>query len=330
MTGLKRNSAWLVCLTAIMLFNTWGLSAQNIKVEARLDSNRLLIGDQVGLHLSAIAPAGTLILWPRIPDTIYNNIQVIDRSKTDTSFSEDKKMMTIHQRLLLTSFDSGFYTLPPIAFRYRVPPDTTTRMEETDMLLLNVNTVAVDTTKTIKPIKGPMKAPLTFRDFLPWILGLLGLGIIVAGVIYYLRRRRKHAPIFNLIQKAPLKPYEIALNNLEDLRGKKIWQAGRYKEYHSELTDILRKYIEEFFAVQALESTTDEIMEGLRDTDRVTPENLQRLRGILTLADLVKFAKERPAGNENEEKLNEGILFVKETIPESVQPEPEPENQKTC
>lgn len=321
---MRRRHCWFI---AVLMLVSSAVAGQDATVEARLDTNRLLIGDQVALHFTFTGPAGTQILWPRLPDTIYDNLQIIERSAPDTTLSQDRRTATIHQRLVLTSFDTGFYSLPPIPFYYRVLPDTTTRVAETSMQLFEVGTVPVDTTKSIKPIKGPIRVPLSFRDILPWLLLGIGLAAVITLVVWYLKRRKKNTPLFTLIPTVELKPHEIALAALGELRQKKIWQAGRYKEYHSELTDILRKYIEERFTVRALESTTDEIMEGMAATRGIRKENLDQLRSILVLADLVKFAKARPVGGENEESLSLGIQFVNETIP-AVQPAvPEPENK---
>jgi hypothetical protein len=319
MKGLKRATFLRLSVFAVILLFTRVASAQYVSVEARLDTTTMLIGDQVTLHFTFTGPAGTQVLWPQIPDTIYQSIQVIGRARPDTSFSTDRKTTTIHQRLLLTSFDSGFFSIPPIPFRYRILPDTITKTAETRMLLLDVKTVAVDTTKAIKPIKGPIRVPITLREILPWILLVLAIAAVVTFIIYYLGRRKKHAPIFNLIPKAELKPHEIALAALASIREKKIWQSGKYKEYYSELTDILRKYIEDRFGVRALESTTDEILEGLLSQAGLDQEALKHLRQILVLADLVKFAKAIPLGGENEESLELGTRFVNETIPTTVQ-----------
>jgi hypothetical protein len=317
MKGMRGSVSLRLCVLAVILSFGSVAFAQDVSVEARLDTTSLLIGDQVALHFTFTAPAGTQVLWPRIPDTIYKSLQVIARAKPDTAVSQDRNTASIHQRLLLTSFDTGFFTIPPIPFRYRILPDTTTKIAETRLLLLDVKTVAVDTTKAIKPIKGPLRVPLTLREVLPWILLVLGIAALATFIIYYVGRRKKHAPIFNLIQKAELKPHEIALEALAHVREKKIWQSGRYKEYHSELTDILRKYIEDQFGVRALESTTDEILEGMLAIGNVGQESLKQLRQILTLADLVKFAKALPLGGENEESLDIGIRFVHDTIPET-------------
>jgi len=284
--------------------------AQSFQAVARLDTNAMLIGDQVKLDLEFSFPEKTLIRWPGIGDTILRSIQIIDRTKIDTSFSKDKKMVKFHQTLLLTSFDSGFYMIPPIRFYYRQPPDTTIKIAQTETLLLKVHTLAVDTTKAIKPIKGPLKVPLTFREVIPFILLGILIILIILGVIYYLKKRKKSEPIFRIRPKIELPPHEIALGELEKLRLKKLWQGGRIKEYHSELTDIVRIYIERRFGIMAMEMTTMEILGSLKGSDHLPGEIMEKLNYMLTLADLVKFAKMQPLPTENDMSMDNAVRFV--------------------
>jgi hypothetical protein len=288
---------------------------QVIKAEAKLDTNAMLIGDQVRLSLGFSVPKDFILKWPDIPDTILGHLQVIARGRMDTSWSVDKKIVSIHQKLVLTSFDSGFFAIPAIRFYYKVPPDTTIRFEQAQTLFLKVNTLAVDTTKEIKPIKGPLHVPLSFREMLPWIL--LGLFLLAAGyaIFYIIRKRRKAEPIFRIRPKIRLLPHELALMEFEKLRVKKLWQAGKIKEYHSELTEILRRYIEDRFQSKAMESTTIEILNDLKDRTEIEPASLSDLGQILTLADMVKFAKQQTLASENEECLSKAIDFVNSTIP---------------
>lgn len=293
---------------------------QDFQASAKLDTTSLLIGDQTDLSLTFKFSTGTKVMWPKIPDTILGNIQVLNRSKIDTAYSKDKKWITLHQVLRVTSFDSGMYTLPPVKFYFRELPDTTLHFSQTGPLILNVHTVRVDTTQAIKPIKGPMKIPITFREMLPWILLGVFVVLVVLMVLYYLKKRKKSEPVFQLKPRIRLQPYEIALAELEKLRTKKLWQGGKIKEYHTEVTEILRRYVEDRFGVMALESTTAEILEGLMRQPDLHRELLDKLSKILTLADLVKFAKVQPLPDENDQSLQRAFEFVNATIarPEDV------------
>jgi hypothetical protein len=302
-----------------LIFGVLGLFStgygQDVVVSAKLDTNAMLIGDHVGLTLKYTGPANSQVLWPFLPDTILGSITIIGRGKIDTVLTADKKGVTYSQELNVTCYDSGFYTVPSIPFRYRMLPDTSSRIAQTTMMLLAVHTVKVDTTQAIKPIIGPLKVPITFREMLPWILAALAVLLLIAGLIWYLNKRRKKQPVFVLKPKVVLSPKEAALREIEKLRMKKLWQAGRVKEYHSELTEILRKYIEGRFQVPALEQTSSEISESLSNQAGCPKQALDRLSHLLVLADMVKFAKVQPLPAENEKSLSEGIEFVHETTP---------------
>jgi hypothetical protein len=333
-------------ILSILLLTSLIGRGQEFHAVARLDSNTLLIGDQVNMKLSFSLPAKAQVLWPSIKDTILGKIQVIDRTKVDTAWSADKKSMTLSQKLRLTCFDSGFYTIPPIRFYYRVLPDTTVRFEQSDLQVLTVHTLQVDTTQAFKPIKGPIKIPVSWVEYLKWIfLGLVFIAI-VGFFIYYLILRKKGEPVFSLKPKIKYLPHEKALMELEKLRVKKLWQTGKVKEYYTELTDILRRYIEDRFGMMALESTTAEILEELSRKAYFPSETRIKLGILLSSADLVKFAKQVPTPDDNETSMNEAVYFITSSFPlqDQILPEsgqettglthggtesPESKNQKT-
>ena len=297
-----------------------GSVAQSIKVEAALDTNSILIGDQVELTLGITIPEKSFVHWPLIGDTILSHIKVISRTKIDTSFSTDHKSKILQQKFLLTTFDSGFYPIPPVRFFVSEPPDSALVPYQSETLLLSVHTVPVDTTKAIKPIKGPIKVPISFRDIFPWILAGILFISIVYFVIYYLRKRKKAEPVFQLKPRIKLKPHEIALAGIEKLRIKKLWQSGRIKEYHTEMTEIVRKYIEDRFGIMALEMTSDEILDSLDHINEPVIPSTEKLSRVFTLADLVKFAKAIPLPTEHEQSMENTIVFINETtikIPET-------------
>jgi len=300
--------------TLLLLAVLGTVSGQQPEVTARLDTGAMLIGDHVGLTLKYSGPSASQVIWPFLPDTILGNIAVIGRGKIDTALSADKRSVTLTQQLNLTCYDSGFYTFPQIPFRYRVLPDTMQLEAMTELMMLAVHTVKVDTTLAIKPIAGPLRVPLSFREILPWLLiGLLAV-LVIAGVVWYIRKQRKKEPILSLRPRVVVPPHEQALRELETLRLKKLWQSGKVKEYHSELTEILRRYIETGFRVPALEQTTAEIIDALVQDPGFPRHALDRLGNLLLLADLVKFAKVQPLAAENEKSFTDGVEFVNETM----------------
>ena len=147
-----------------------------------LDTNAILVGNQINLHLSFTGPKGIEIQWPKLNDTIISEIEILEKSKIDTSLSQDNSKIILHQTLKITSFDSGYYAIPPFRFNYKKPGDQLVQYAETQAVLLSVHTIPVDTAKEIRDIKKPIEAPFTFREALPWIIALL----IAAGIGYFI------------------------------------------------------------------------------------------------------------------------------------------------
>ncbi len=304
------NTLYKLAVILIMLFFQLVAKGQT-EAEAKLDTTDITIGDQINLQLSFTGPSDVKVAWPALSDTIVTNVEVVDRTGIDTVPSGDGVNHYI-QNLTVTSFDSGYYAIPPFRFNYRIKGDTTLHFVETAPLLLGVHTVEVDTTKAFKDIKMPIAAPYTLREALPWIA--LGLAIILIGYLlfYYFKKKKRDEPVFKSA-KPKLPPHQIALDALETLKFKKLWQNGKVKEYHTELTDILRTYISERFGIHALEMTTDEIVESFEPVT-VNEQAKAKLKDIFVLADLVKFAKAQPLPVENDLSLNNAIDFVKETM----------------
>jgi hypothetical protein len=135
--------------------------------------------------------------------------------------------------------------------------------------------------------------------------------LAIVGLIYYLKKRPKQQPVAPPV-KPSLPGYIIALNKLTELSGKKLWQQGEVKQYYSELSDIIRDYLENRYRVKTQESTTDEIFAALKHK-RIVSRNRELLRQILQLADLVKFAKENPLPADNEQSMDNAVDFVSNT-----------------
>jgi hypothetical protein len=312
---IKLNAALALCCA--LIFCSFLSVAQDVKVSASLDSNSIKIGEQVKLHLNIQYRVDKgkhiSVKFPEIADTLRKEIEVVSQSKTDTIVNKNEPFIFNQSRTLtLTSFDSGYWAIPP--FKFLVNGDTAGFL--TEPLLLQVNTVSVDTTKAIKDIKAPYEEIYTWMDWLKDNIYVLygGLAaILVIIIIIYLIRKYRKRPMPVVPVDVPIIPaHVIAFDKLEKLKNEKLWQEGKLKLYHSSLTDILREYIENRFKIQALEQTTDEILFGFRNV-AVDDESKLKLKQVLILADLVKFAKEQPLPNENELSMNNVYDFINGT-----------------
>ncbi len=297
---------------SLLIFIAMPLLGQEVSIATKIDTNVILIGDQIKLKYSVTMPANYQVVFPIFTDSLSSNIEILRVSDIDTVFSQDKSKFTLNQTIIITSFDSGYYKIPSYTFLFKRINFDAINTVFSDSLFLTVNTVAVDTTLSIKDIKAPMDAPLTLKDLLPFIGMGAGLIAIIALIVYFIRRYHRKKNNLGTPLKSKIPPYKTALLDLETLRMKKLWQSDRIKDYHSELTEILRVYFENQFNVQALEMTSDEIMEAFENVS--IDKNLKlKLQQILTLADLVKFAKQLPLPDQHDLSLQNAIHIVKET-----------------
>ena len=294
----------------LLSFFCLNAAAQDIKAEAKLQQYTIRIGDQTKLFLVVHQPLKEHVNFPKLADTLVSKVQIVSAGKLDTVFDQhDQKFIDVTQSYLITSFDAGTYALPAFAF------GTAAGVLKTNELTLQVETVKVDTTKGVYDIKQPLIVTYTFVDWLRdnwyWIVVPIFLIAGIIGLVWYLKKRRKEKPVIAIV-KPGLPAHIIAINKLNELKDKKLWQQDEVKLYYSELSDVLREYLEKRYVIKTHEKTTDEIFAGLKHI-AIKEEDKSVLKQILVLADLVKFAKEKPIPAENELSMEQAFGFVKRT-----------------
>ena len=289
-----------------------------IVVSASIDSTTLMIGDQTDLHLRVTHEATESVQMPAFGEQLQDGIEIVDKTIVDTLKLNDGRVQ-LNQYLTLTSFKDSLFSIDPIAV---VSGEDTFW---TEALALNVvQPFEVDTTLAITDIKDIEKAPIWWWGIIRWILlGLLIAGLCVGG--YYLWRwiESKRKPEEEQIDPELLRPAdEVALEKLDEIKAQKIWKDGKVKEYQTELTDVVREYIGRRFDVHSTEKTSDETLQELKpilvkgDGLQVTGDGkalYDRLKKMLQMADLVKFAKWHTTPDENEQALSTAYEFVNST-----------------
>lgn len=314
----RRNSpSSFAALACALLGSALHLAAQAPRPVAVLDSSAILIGQQAHINLGVTYRADqgpVTVQWPAITDSLAAHVAVLHDSHVDTILPDkqsDPYLFRQVRRLTITSWDSGYWAIPP--FRFIINGDTA----ETDPLLLTVNTVPVDTTQAIRDIKGNYTLPFSLLAWLQdnwrWIAGGLAAVALLTALFIFLYRRSRRPKPQPAAPEPPKQPLHIrTLLALEALQQQKLWQQGRTKDYYSGLTDIIRNYVEERFRVPAMEQTTDELLLGLRMS--AMPRGQQeQLAPVLRLADMVKFAKWNTIPAENEQAMAAAIKLVQET-----------------
>jgi hypothetical protein len=259
---------------------------------ATLDSNTILIGQQINFTITNKVTSTKI--WPTYNEFLVEGIEIIKASKIDTTEG------VITQEFVITAWDSGSYFIPPIAF---------SENSKTRALLLNVQTIILAEDAELKDIKQPIEEPIGWSDIWPWLLGILILSLIIFIVKKYIFNKNKPSII---IKPKVIIPADIsALKELNALEKAKIWQEGNVKEYHSQLSEIIRRYTENRFQFIALELTTDEILQELKSI--LSDDQLNNLSTLLQRADLAKFAKSKPIDTENMESMVLAKGFVNAT-----------------
>ncbi len=299
-----------------------GNSINQVRVDARFDSTQILIGDQIYATIEAEHPKDVQVVIPNFKDSLVSKLEIIQVFKIDTTILPDGRIK-ISQRYLITSFDSGVYVFGPIKFACISGQETDTIISNPISLI--VNTIPIKDITKIADIKKIINLPLTFKELLPFF-GISSLVLILLALLTYIYIRWKNKkPIFGFFEK-PLEPaHVIAFRELEKIKAEKLWQQGKYKDYYSRITDTIRKYIEARFSFPAMESTTDEIYNNLKEIDSLKTEWVSELKDMLSLADLVKFAKAEPLPDENENAWQIAYKFIENTY---IRPEPDTETTK--
>ena len=291
-----------------------GLTAQQVEVEGKVESTEVQVGKPFTLDLSRRVPYGWFVEWNDFAiDTLSGQLDIIKRSEVERTADADSNVI-VKQQLTLMTFDTGQIQLPAVGLTYARSFDDPDRLKAyTDPIRLYSTTMTVDTTLAYKPIVEPIAAPIQMKEVFPWILAVLLLALAVFGVWYWRKHRKvKVDAEGNIIRGPVIPPYDKAVDDLKKLREEKMWQSGKVKEYFSSLTDIAREYIEGQFGVNAVEMTTDDILEEIKPL-HFPKETYNKLKDTMEVADLVKFAKYSASTLESDTALSSMTEFVNES-----------------
>ena len=288
---------------------TLKLSAQSISVLASVDSSDYLVGDFITYTLEVRADRNIQITTPFIRDSL-KKVEII--KEVEPLLKEENNIKSTTFGFILSYYDSASITIPPIAIRYKTPGDSQEKIVLSNPVTFNVHKVKVQQQAEIKDVKKPIKIPLDWKLIILIVIAVLIL--LALAIYFYLRYKKKKAeqPVKKKIIRIPA--HVRALTALNNLEGEQLWQKGRIKEYHSNITGIIRGYFEERFSLPALELTTVEQMQQLRKVSAA--ENILEITNqFLNNADLVKFAKFNPLPSVNDEMMKQAKDIVTKTIP---------------
>lgn len=287
-------------------------TAQNVSVNAEMDSCQRLIGEQARIKLKIGVDAGKRALLPQFDKEIVEGVEIVEKAPTDTQLLNDGKRLLITEEYVVTSFDSALYVIPP----FEVLVDGIPYYSEE--LALAVYMMPVDTTnlEMFFPPKDVWAIELTWNDYKSAVGYFLLFILLAALLVWIIVRYISNKPIIRIVKVKPKQPaHVVALGEMERIKSDNSWRAsGNSKEYYTAITDALRVYMNERFGFNATEMTTDEIVTHLLQVK--DKESIREVRELLETSDLVKFAKFNPPMNENDRNLVSAIDFVNDTKPQ--------------
>lgn len=299
---------YIVLLTALCLSSA--AFAQPFEVRAKTDKKEYKVGDYITYSIIVVHNGNLKLTAPSIKDSLKGAELIRNYAVS----KEEKEGKTITKfDYVVSVYDSADITIPPIPVLY-TQKGKAKEKALTNSVSFAVRTLKVEAETDIRDVKEPIRIPLDWKTVLLWVLIVLIIaGLIVYGIIYYRKKKAVKTGQAVYIRK---EPHETALDALAYLESRKLWQSGKVKEYHSEITDIIRRYFEERFNIPALEMTTAELTEKLASLSSAAA-----VAGVcsdfLNNADLVKFAKFVPMDSVNEEMMQQAYSIVRSTIPAS-------------
>jgi hypothetical protein len=305
---MRKQFIFLITFLVVSLYYVNGQ-----QVTTTLDPARIQIGEHAKYTLRIGVPAKARLHMPVFNEQLHEKVEIIDYGSSDSlSYHGGNRGTTVTRTLTLTSWEEGFHAIAPVEFLIITDSDTT--RIESEAVLLEVIPYELDEQSELRDIKPIFKVPITLAELKWYILGAV-LFALLAWVIYKYIKSRKKAPVAQSIWEKPDVPAHIAaLSSLEHLKSQRLWQQGKVKEYHIELNNIMRHYLEKRFSIPAMEMTTSEILPHVRKTTEMQPIK-DELEWMLYLSDMVKFARFVPSGSENEKCMDIAFEMVEITRP---------------
>ena len=289
-----RNRTHIIILI-LSLFVSYFTVAQS-SAKASVDRTTILIGEPIQLRIEATVPLSNSLHWPLI-DTIPH-FEIASTSPLDSS--QDAHFKTYHQQLTITSYDSGYWSIP--AFKMQAAKIKL----KTDTIAINVTYSPADPNQPYHDIKDIIAVEPPSNNYLYWILGIVTLLFAVAA--YFILRKKKPKPVVHE-KVSKLSPYEEAMQALDELSRQRPNDPIEVKNYFTRLNDVLRVYLKRKFGYSTLERTNEELILQLRNS-KLPREDFSSLAQSLRMNDFVKFAKYTPS----EEEKNEVFTNIRQSI----------------
>jgi hypothetical protein len=306
--------------TLIIISTKFSYAQQSdVRAFAAMDTNVMLIGDRVTLHLGVDHNDKDEILriTPEMP--LDSNFEIVGQGKWS------RGRIGSYRDIVFTAWDTGLFRIPSVEFVVRHSNGDQEVVKSRPLLLTVENPKGVENMAAPAPLKEIVREDMTFEDIMPWLLGVLAVIGVGLG-LWFMYKKYKEKPVLSIVQKVIHPPHIIAERLLKELKTKQLWEKGQIKEYYSELSHILRGYLEDAYKIPALESTTDELISILNSDKMTAFQSLnksdfltEKIQDLLQTADLAKFAKVIPPDTVHDKFWSDAYEIVDKTKPKPVE-----------
>ena len=312
MRGVFRNRTVKRAVTLFVIGRfftmTWAQEPQ-ISISSQVDNSRVYIGDLITYTVTVTHDKDVKVELPGLGANL-GGFEI-----RDYNLHEPKKkdgLITSAVDYTISTFFTGEFEIPPLTVMYYTPEDTAAKTLSTEKIKIVVESVKPSEAGDIKDIKPPVEIPRDLWHLMRWFVlgGVLALLAFLVFVIY--RRKKAGKGLLPVREAPPRPPHEVAYRSLDRLRDSDLLENGRIKEFYTEISEIIREYIEGRYFIVAMEMTTTEVLEGL-STAELSEDNFHLFQTFLEQSDLVKFAKRIPSEDENEAILNMAYEIVNRT-----------------
>ena len=302
-----------ILLFCLMSFLGIRCNAQMTLFSGRTTADTIVVGQPFDYQLSLTINKDYYVEWMQFGDTLSKAIDVISVEDVTTTPINNSDNVIMTQNLKLTSFDTGYVYVPEIAISYsKSLQDSIRHTLRTDEKELYVTTVAVDTTQAFRPIKDVIKQGYTAKEVLPWVAIVIAIGGLVYLIIYLNKHKKQKVVVVEEKKKPTIPAIITARAKLNKMKDNELWNSAKTKDYYTDLTDIAREYLEGQFEIDAVEMTTDEIMQAVNELN-LNNLTKAKLQDTLTTADFVKFAKANPTTEQNKQSFSDINSFVEDS-----------------
>lgn len=270
-----------------------------LSFKAEVDTNQIKLGEPIQLELSAKVPKAAEYTWPLL-ESGQNGIEIIESGKLDSLIEGD--WIQLHQTFTLTSFDSGEVEIPALELSVE-----NEEVQRSSPIAILVYFPEIKAEQDYFDIKAPREIPFNYWLMAYWGLGAAGLATLIYYLWKFWQKRKKQGE--KQVEEIQIPPIEWALEELNKLEAKGLWQNGKAKAYFSELDEILKIFLERKFGLKALESTAEELIVKIKPLCK-EERHFNNLKNGLRLSAMVKFARQQSLPEENVQALDAVRDFV--------------------